>query len=49
MVGCPVRDSTIMTALASTAHVPIVIGSNRDEGRTFQQGAIGWTKAQYVA
>lgn len=32
----------------SFARVPIVIGSNRDEGRTFQAGAIGWTKAQYV-
>ncbi len=31
------------------ARVPIVNGSNRDEGRTFAQGDIGWTQAQYVA
>jgi len=29
------------------AHVPVVVGSNRDEGRTFAQGDIGWTQAQY--
>ena len=26
----------------------IVIGSNRDEGRTFQQGSIGWREADYA-
>jgi para-nitrobenzyl esterase len=31
------------------AHVPVVVGSNRDEGRTFAQGDIGWTQAQYEA
>jgi para-nitrobenzyl esterase len=31
------------------AHVPVVVGSNRDEGRTFAQGDIGWTQEQYVA
>jgi para-nitrobenzyl esterase len=30
------------------ARVPIVNGSNRDEGRTFAQGFIGYTKDQYV-
>ena len=30
------------------ARVPIVNGSNRDEGRTFAAGDIGWTEAQYV-
>ncbi len=29
--------------------VPLVIGANRDEGRTFAQGMIGWTQAQYLA
>ena len=29
--------------------VPLVIGANRDEGRTFTQGMIGWTQAQYTA
>jgi carboxylesterase type B len=31
------------------ARVPIVNGANRDEGRTFAQGDIGWTRAQYEA
>ena len=30
------------------ARVPVINGSNRDEGRTFAQGDIGWTEAQYV-
>jgi para-nitrobenzyl esterase len=29
--------------------VPVLFGSNRDEGRTFAQGFIGQTQAQYVA
>jgi len=29
------------------AHVPVVIGANRDEGRTFAQGFIGQTREQY--
>ncbi|HEU5160105.1 MAG TPA: carboxylesterase family protein [Streptosporangiaceae bacterium] len=31
------------------ARVPVVIGANRDEGRTFSQGFIGQTEEQYVA
>ncbi|WP_216322804.1 carboxylesterase/lipase family protein [Deinococcus aestuarii] len=31
------------------ARVPVVIGATRDEGRTFSQGNIGWTRAQYEA
>ena len=31
------------------ARVPIVTGSNRDEGRTFTAGSIGLTHSQYVA
>jgi carboxylesterase type B len=31
------------------AKVPIMIGANRDEGRTFAQGFIGQTREQYVA
>jgi len=27
--------------------VPVLIGANRDEGRTFTQGDIGWTQQQY--
>ena len=30
------------------ARVPVINGSNRDEGRTFAQGDIGWTQSQYV-
>jgi carboxylesterase type B len=30
------------------AHVPTVVGSQRDEGRSFFQGSIGWSEAQYV-
>jgi para-nitrobenzyl esterase len=29
------------------AHVPVLVGANRDEGRTFAQGFIGQTQAQY--
>jgi para-nitrobenzyl esterase len=32
----------------SFARVAIVIGSNRDEGRTFRQGNIGWQEADYA-
>ncbi len=28
--------------------VPVINGSNRDEGRTFALGDIGWTQSQYV-
>jgi para-nitrobenzyl esterase len=31
------------------ARVPVVVGSNRDEGRTFTQGMIGSTEEQYTA
>lgn len=31
------------------ARVPILIGANRDEGRTFTQGNVGWSRARYVA
>lgn len=49
--GTPVFPVPVQQAVdaGAFARVPIVIGSNRDEGRTFQAGAIGWTKAQYVA
>jgi carboxylesterase type B len=30
------------------AHVPVVIGATRDEGRAFTQDAIGWSEQQYV-
>jgi para-nitrobenzyl esterase len=31
------------------ARVPVVVGANRDEGRTFTVGNVGWTMAQYIA
>jgi para-nitrobenzyl esterase len=31
------------------ARVPVVIGANRDEGRTFAQGFVGGTEASYTA
>ena len=30
-------------------HLPTVVGSQLDEGRSFYQASIGWTKNQYVA
>jgi para-nitrobenzyl esterase len=40
-------DTAIRTG--AFAHVPVLIGANRDEGRTFAQGAIGLTETQYDA
>jgi para-nitrobenzyl esterase len=40
-------DTAVRTG--SFARVPVVIGANRDEGRTFAQGFVGFTEAQYVA
>jgi carboxylesterase type B len=49
--GTPTLPADPAAAVASGrfARVPVVIGSNRDEGRTFAQGFIGQTQAQYVA
>ena len=38
----------IAVADGSFSRVAIVIGSNRDEGRTFQQDSIGWQEADYA-
>jgi carboxylesterase type B len=55
-VPAPVRGTPFLpvdpreaVATGQFAHVPVVIGANRDEGRTFAQGNIGWTEDQYVA
>jgi para-nitrobenzyl esterase len=55
-VPIPVRGTPFLplvprAAVASGrfARVPIVIGANRDEGRTFAAGHIGMTRSQYVA
>jgi carboxylesterase type B len=42
-------DPAVAVATGRFARVPVVIGANRDEGRTFAQGNIGWTKEQYIA
>ena len=48
--GTPLLPVAPRKAVAdgSFARVSIVIGSNRDEGRTFQQGSIGWQEADYT-
>jgi para-nitrobenzyl esterase len=49
--GVPPLPQAPDTAVRSGdfAQVPVLIGANRDEGRTFAQGFIGQTKEQYVA
>jgi carboxylesterase type B len=42
-------DPAAAVASGQFARVPVIIGANRDEGRTFAQGDIGWTREQYVA
>ena len=42
-------DPAAAVASGRFARVPVVIGSNRDEGRTFAQGFIGSTQDQYLA
>ena len=44
----PAAPQAAVTA-GDFARVPIVIGDNRDEGRTFAQGDIGLTRDQYEA
>lgn len=36
-------------AAGKFAHVPVLIGTMRDEGRSFSQDAIGWSQKQYIA
>jgi carboxylesterase type B len=42
------QPTAAAVATGQFARVPIVNGSNRDEGRTFAQGFIGWSKQQYI-
>jgi len=42
-------DPAVAVANGDFARVPVVIGANRDEGRTFAQGFIGATREQYEA
>lgn len=48
--GTPLLPIAPRKAIAdgSFAHVALVIGDNRDEGRTFEQGSIGWQEADYA-
>ena len=43
------QPTAAAVAAGDFARVPIVTGSNRDEGRTFSQGYIGFSEAQYDA
>ena len=42
-------DPAVAVANGDFARVPVVLGANRDEGRTFAQGFIGATREQYEA
>jgi para-nitrobenzyl esterase len=42
-------DPAVAVASGRFARVPVVIGSNRDEGRTFAQGFIGQSAADYAS
>ncbi len=42
-------DPATAVATGAFARVPVLVGANRDEGRTFSQGAIGLTEQQYDA
>lgn len=43
------QDPDTAVRTGNFARVPVVNGANRDEGRTFTQGFIGYTQAQYTA
>jgi para-nitrobenzyl esterase len=43
------QDPDTAVRTGAFARVPVVIGATRDEGRTFAQGFIGYTQAQYDA
>jgi len=41
-------DPRLMVARGDFARVPVLIGSTRDEERSFTMGAIGWSPARYA-
>ena len=47
--GTPTLLTNLLAAVdaGDYAHVPVLIGSTRDELRSFLQSAVGWTEAQY--
>jgi para-nitrobenzyl esterase len=55
VVALPTDETSLLPAAprkavadGSFSRVAIVIGSNRDEGRTFQQDSVGWREADYA-
>ena len=43
------RDPRLAIEAGRFDRVPVLIGANRDEGRTFTTGNVGWTEQQYTA
>jgi carboxylesterase type B len=41
------QDPFLAVTSGAFTRVPVLIGANRDEGRTFTDGDVGWTQAQY--
>ena len=42
-------DPQIAVKIGQFTRVPTVVGGQRDEGRSFSQGSIGWSKLQYTS
>lgn len=42
------QDPDSAVTNGTIARVPVLVGANRDEGRTFAAGVIGWTEQQYL-
>ncbi|HEY0360512.1 MAG TPA: carboxylesterase family protein [Mycobacteriales bacterium] len=43
------RDPRVAVREGRFAHVPVIIGANRDEARTFTVAQVGWTRERYEA
>jgi carboxylesterase type B len=41
------QDPFLAVITGAFTRVPVLIGANRDEGRSFTQGDVGWTQQQY--
>jgi para-nitrobenzyl esterase len=41
------QDPFVAVTSGAFTRVPVLIGANRDEGRSFTQGDVDWTQAQY--
>jgi carboxylesterase type B len=42
------RDPRVAVRRGQFTRVPVIVGATRDEGRTFTQANLGWTREQYV-